>query len=153
MKKESEAKRSPTAPENDPQNRVRAFIEALQNSPPGEHVHFGMVKAADTADGLLFAHPGDCGRWVYIPASTIADIRPTGRVPCRGHSHPTAEIALKEPQSDLEKSLAGIAGLQSASLDRFLTPAPAGGADGHNCPKGFEWLPDEHGVYSCRKYP
>ncbi len=41
----------------------RSFIDELQAAPSGEHVLYGMVKRADTSDGLMFAHPGGCERW------------------------------------------------------------------------------------------
>jgi len=96
---------------------VQRFIEDLKAAPADGHVMHGMVKPADGDDhGVMVAHPGSCDEWVLVPAAAIQSIQRTGRAGCGAHSHATAEIQLKTPQSDLEKALSGIAGLHQARL-------------------------------------
>ena len=97
---------------------VQSFIEELRKTPSGKHVVYGMVKATDGADGLLFALIDSCEHWVEIPTSCIASISRGPQAPCHGHSHPTATIELKSPGSDLEKTLSSLANLHFSRLSQ-----------------------------------
>jgi hypothetical protein len=138
------------APDTEKADAVRQFIAELRDAPAGEHVLFGMVKPGETDDSLMFAHPGDCTRWIHIPASTIHTISASGHVRCRGHSHAAAVIRLKPPESDLEKTLTGVAALHRASLDQFLASAQGGPPGDHPCGPGQYWGQDQYGNWGCQ---
>jgi hypothetical protein len=115
---------SQTLPSAGPgEDTVKAFIAGLRDAPHGEHVIFGMVKPADSDDGLMVAHPGDCTTWVYLPASAIHIIKAGGEARCKDHVHPTAMIQLKAPQTDLEQAFAGVASLRKNRLNQLISVA------------------------------
>ncbi len=127
---------------------VQRFIDELNEQPVGEHVLFGMVKPAEKRDGLMFAHAGGCGHWIHIPKSAIASIISGSRIPCRGHSHATAEIQLKAPQSELEETFVRIAGLHRARLEQVLASALHSGL---KCGHDEHKVTDSYGNERCEK--
>jgi hypothetical protein len=127
---------------------VQRFIADLNAAPAGDHVVHGMIKAADTGNGLMFAHPGDCDRWIFIPATAIQSIQRSGRVACQGHWHTTADIQLKDPQSDLEKAFADVASLHQAKLIQGAGRQSLFGAS-PDCPPGTSWKQDQWGNWGC----
>ena len=136
MAKKSEPAPAETARQDD---AVQSFIDDLQTAPSGEQVLYGMVKPADTRDGLMFAHPGGCERWIFIPTTAILSIRRSGRIACRGHSHAAAEIELKAPQSDLEKTFASLANLHQANLLSLQSNLQAGDPPDPGCQPPATW--------------
>jgi hypothetical protein len=128
---------------------VKSFIDDLQAEPSGHHVLQGMVKPADTSDGLMFALQGDCEHWIYLPAAGIQTIRRTGRTACKGHSHVTAEIELKPPQTDLEKTFADVASLHQSDLLRLHGNLLASAQLNAACPLGTSWKQDQWGNWGC----
>lgn len=131
---------------------MQGFIDNLRTLPAGDHVIHGMVKPAEQPDGLMFANVGDCDHWVFIPASAIQSVRDTGQTVCLGHSHTTADIQLKDPQSDLEKAFSNVAGLHQAQLSKALA-APRARLAANPCPPGFELKRDQWGNLSCQPAP
>lgn len=128
---------------------VQAFIDDLHNAPAGGHILHGMVKPAEAPDGVMFAHVGGCDHWAYIPATAILSIRGTGRTACKGHSHATAEIELKAPNSDLEAALVNVAHLHQASL--LQLQASVSWLTALNpCPPGQHMGKDQYGNPQCQ---
>lgn len=141
---------SGTVPEADASN-VERYIEALREHPNTNWHMTGMVKASPNSDGLLVAHLGDCKRWAHIPASAIDKVTETGRLRCGTHTHPIADIQLKEPRSDTEVAYAALANLHRAKLDDVLTSSLGGG--GYNCGPGEHWGQDQYGNWGCQVGP
>lgn len=131
--------------ESEEADLVQRYLDALQARPAGDHVLFGMVKPTEGGDGLLFAHAGHCGPWIHIPRSAIDTITPAGRVRCRSHLHDTAEIALRQPETALEKTFADVAGLHRARLDQLLASD-----DDHHCGPNQHWGQDQYGNWGCQ---
>lgn len=140
--------------ESSGESSVADFIEELQRHPSGDHVIQGMVKPAEDASGLMFAHAGECGEWIQIPASSMKSIREVGRVRCRGHSHMVAEIELKEPEDEIGRVFASIANLRRSSISQ-LQAKLAGGVCSSNadCPPGQHCGPDGFGGSKCLPGP
>jgi hypothetical protein len=129
---------------------VKSFIDDLQAEPSGDHVLHGMVKPADTTEGLMFALPGNCEHWIYLPGAAMQTVRRTGRITCKGHFHATAEIELKAPQSDLEKTLADVVSLHQSNLLRLHGDLPSGAQlNAAVCPPGTSWKQDQWGNWGC----
>jgi hypothetical protein len=103
-------------------DKVTKFIQELRNAPSKETALYGMVKAEDDT-GILFAPPGDCEHWAFIPKGAIKDINSVGRLPCGGHFHTLAEIQLQTPGSDVEKAFASVATLHRIKLANVTTRA------------------------------
>ncbi|HEY1604395.1 MAG TPA: hypothetical protein VGF77_02220 [Allosphingosinicella sp.] len=116
MKRSSSKSRPQTADQVD---AVQQFIDELNEMPEGEHVLFGMVKPAEARDGLMFAHTGACGGWIYLPASSIASVARGEPAPCRGHYHVTATIRLKPPTTEGAETFAKVAALHLSRLHQF----------------------------------
>jgi hypothetical protein len=144
MVEKSKRARAGMAGRDDP---VQSFIDELRTEPLGNHVLHGMVKPAETTDGLMFALPGRCEHWIYLPATAIQTIRRIGRIACKGHYYSSAEIRLKAPQSDLEKTFADLASLHAASLPQLHGNQPMVSA--LSCPPGTSWKQDQWGNWGC----
>jgi hypothetical protein len=127
------------APGKKPDDEVTKFIRELRNAPSKETALYGMVKAAADDDAILFAPPGDCEHWAYIPKKAIKKIEKAGRSPCGGHFHDLARIQLKAPASEIEKAYASVAHLHRTKLAKASTRAASGGP-----PKDF---PCKHWVW------
>jgi hypothetical protein len=97
----------------------------------------------------MFAHAGDCDHWIYIPTSAIQTIRRSGRVACAGHSHATAELQLKTPQSDLEKTFASVASLHQNKLFQPRGNMQLANLASAGCPDGYHWGQDQWGNWGC----
>jgi len=128
---------------------VQSFIDELSEEPSGNHVIHGMVKPSDGNDGLMYALPGQCDHWIFLPRSAIQTIRRSGRVNCNGRLHTTATIQLKEPQSDGEKTFAGLASLHQASLLQLQRKLSLANALDPSCPTGTSWKQDQWGNWGC----
>jgi hypothetical protein len=122
---------------------VQSFLDELRTEPSGDYLLHGMVKPSDNTEGLMFAIPGRCEHWIYLPRSAIQTIRRTGHVTCRGHFHTSAVIQLKAPQSDREKTFADVAGLHQAHLLQLS------GNLSYSCPLGTSWKQDQYGNWGC----
>jgi hypothetical protein len=88
----------------------REFLDSLRNgalATPTEIV--GMVRASEEDDGdLQFSL--DCASWVSIPIDLVEHAVSLGPTPCKDHSHHTARIRLKEPQSEEARVFARLLG-------------------------------------------
>jgi hypothetical protein len=128
---------------------VQSFIDELHTEPSGDYLIHGMVKPSDSTDGLMFALPGRCEHWIYLPRSAIQTIRRTGHVPCKGHFHTSAVIQLKAPQSDREKTFADVASLHQASLLQLHGNLASVAPLNPTCPVGTSWKQDQWGNWGC----
>jgi hypothetical protein len=146
MSEKSKRVRTNTAKPDDP---VQSFIEELRNEPSDNHTLHGVVKPAETDDGLMFALPNLCEHWIYLPATAIQAVRRTGRIACKGHSYVSAEIRLKAPDTESEKTLADIARLHQASLLQLQQSLPSAASLAPNCPIGTSWKQNEWGTWGC----
>jgi hypothetical protein len=66
-----------------------------------------MAKASATAGYITFTR-SDCENWVELPIDIIASAEHVGTRPCKDHSHPVLQIALKEPKDSTAKVLASL---------------------------------------------
>jgi hypothetical protein len=128
---------------------VQRFINELKAAPAGGHVVHGMIKPAESNDGLMFSHAGDCENWIFIAATAIQSIQRTGQVGCGAHSHNTADIQLKAPQSDLEKALACVASLHQAKLLQTAAYFQSAGPCPRQCQPGTSCKQDQYGNWGC----
>jgi hypothetical protein len=122
-----------------PDDEVSKFIQGLGSK---ETALYGMVQRADDRDGILFAPPGDCEHWAFIPRGAIEAIEAAGRSSCGGHSHVLAHIQLKAPDGDVEKAYASVADLHRTQLANVSARAANGGP-----PKDFpckKWVWDNN---------
>jgi hypothetical protein len=142
------SKQGPSEPAQQ-DDAVKSFIDELSDEPSGNHLIHGMVKPADRTDGLMFALPGRCEHWIYLPRSAIQTIRRTGHVNCKGHFHASAVIQLKAPQSDLEKTFADVASLHQASLHELHGNFASVASLSMTCPLGTSWKQDQWGNWGC----
>ncbi len=82
------------------------FISAIKEDAfeeTGKIELVGLVKKAGEEDMILFARPGDCGSWVSIPASMIAEEpqpQQLNTVSCEDHSHPVVRFYLNAPAEE-----------------------------------------------------
>ena len=146
--------KSGTAAEPDGADPIADFISDLRKLPGGDHVIRGMVKPAETDDGVMFAHAGDCETWVHIPASTMKAVRTVGHVGCDSHSHAVAEIQLKDPEDELARTFANLASLHRAALTRIQAVASGGSCTSNSdCGKNQHCGPDSNGGMKCLPGP
>ena len=145
------ADKSKRAPSESPgrDDAVQSFIDELRAEPCGDYVLHGIVKPADDAEGLMFALPGRCEHWIYLPRSAIQTVRRTGHVTCKGHVHASAVIQLKAPQSDREKTFADVASLHQASLLQLHGNLASVASLKPTCPLGTSWKQDQWGNWGC----
>ena len=138
----------PVSP-GDSQASVRKYIQDLQKAPSRETMISGMVKPAEGADGLMFAHIGDCSHWVFISETVIQSVQNTGRVQCGGSTYSVAEIQLKAPQTELEKTFARVADLHRTKLAKLSSSNAIRSLPAITCPEGTQLTHDQWGNPLC----
>lgn len=136
---------------------VAEFITGLRTETHAGATLMGMVKACpEDEQALLFAHAGDCSRWVKILAEEIRAIEKLGRVACQGHSHQLAHLLLHAPEPGPAQTFASLSNLHGAklidtqvALQRALATPSIPSSDDGDCPEGMRRLRLSGGGYIC----
>lgn len=96
-------------------NSANHLFNRLGPAAEEKNVFTGMIKRADgDPNSIMFARPGDCSKWVKIPADQVADVKLIHLVSCEGHSHHLVHVFMKGPASSEGKTFAALAQLHHA---------------------------------------